>query len=251
MAVEDIRKYRQRNGNDVLKVILKSTKNFPDAYFYCDASDEELVESYTWFLKNQKEPYVEATIRSSYNYNQQTLRFHREKAFNILGYYPDYINHIDGIEYDNANINLDVVSQQQNLWCRPTKGYQKDKRCRSFQPYVAVNYRDIHAKCTRTEVEAIQSAYLLETEYEDYHYDFMKDRRHDLDILDSERTGKISEDEAVYRHVLRHAADNAWFYYRYNLTRYFADNRIPLPRYSLDSDGFMTHSITGQRLCPL
>lgn len=130
------------------------------------------------------------------------------------------------------------------------KGYHKDKRFRSFRPYVVINFHHIYDKCVRTEEEAIQSAYLLEIEYEDYRYDFMKDRRHDLDLLDMERTGKISEDEAIYRHVLRYA-DNAWFYYRYNLTRYFADNHIPFPRYSLDSDGYMTHPITGQRLCPL
>ena len=33
----------------------------------------------------------------------------------------------------------------------------------------------------------------------------------DLDILDLERTGQISEEEAIYRHVLRYAADNAWY----------------------------------------
>ena len=48
MAVERIEKYRQKNGEDVLKVILKPTKNFPDGYFYCDSTDEKLVRSYTW-----------------------------------------------------------------------------------------------------------------------------------------------------------------------------------------------------------
>lgn len=164
MAVECIKKYRQKNGNDVLKIILKSTKVFTErAYFYCDASDEELVRQYTWFLRSQKHPYVETHFRSSYS-------------------------------------------------------------------------RRI--------------AYQLELQYEDYRYDFLKDRRKDTDILDLERTGQISEDEAIYRHILRYA-DNAWFYYRYNLTKYFADNRIPLPRYSRDSDGFMIHPITGQQLCPL
>ena len=41
MAVLRIEKYRQKNGNDVLKVILKPTQRFPEGYFYCDASDEE------------------------------------------------------------------------------------------------------------------------------------------------------------------------------------------------------------------
>lgn len=51
MAVDRIEKYRQKNGEDVLKAILKPTKLFPEgAYFYCDAIDEELVRQYTWFL---------------------------------------------------------------------------------------------------------------------------------------------------------------------------------------------------------
>lgn len=119
MAVEGIEKYRQQNGENILKVILKSTQNFPDGYFYCDASDEKLVRSYTWHLENQKHPYVVAGFGDFYSHS--TLCFHREKAFNILRSYPNYINHIDGIEYDNVNSNLDVVSQSQNLWCKVSK----------------------------------------------------------------------------------------------------------------------------------
>ena len=226
------------------KVILKPTQRFPDGYFYCDASDEKLVRNYTWRLQSQKEPYVVAYYR-----DMGQLRFHREKAHNILDDYPDYINHINGIEFDNINMNLDKVSQQQNIWCAPSRGYVIAGR--SFEPRIKVNHQQIRAKCTRTEVEAIQSAYQLEMQYEDYRYDFLKDRRKDIDILDLERTGKISEDEAIYRHVLRYASDNAWYLYRYNLFDYFADNGIPIPSYALDSEGFMIHSITGQRLCPI
>ena len=244
MAVLEVEQYRQLNGEDILKVILKPTQRFPDGYFYCDASDEKLVRNYTWRLQSQKEPYVVAYYR-----DMGQLRFHREKAHNILDDYPDYINHINGIEFDNINMNLDKVSQQQNIWCAPSRGYVIAGR--SFEPRIKVNHQQIRAKCTRTEVEAIQSAYQLEMQYEDYRYDFLKDRRKDIDILDLERTGKISEDEAIYRHVLRYASDNAWYLYRYNLFDYFADNGIPIPSYALDSEGFMIHSITGQRLCPL
>ncbi len=166
-----------------------------------------------------------------------------------MEYYPDYINHINGIEFDDVNMNLDKVTNQQNRWCAPSRGY-----CivgQSFQPQIAVNSRLICVKCTRTEVEAIQSAYQLEVTHENYRYDFLKDRRKDIDILDLERTGKISEDEAVYRHVCRYAKDNAWYVYRYNLFEYFTDNHIPVPAFSIDSDGFMTHPITGQHLCPM
>ena len=246
MAVKGIEKYRQQNSEDVLKVILKPTQKFPEGYFYCDACDEELVKNYTWCLHTQRYPYVIANLGSSYN--QQTKQFHQEKAFNILDEYPNYINHINGVEFDNVNQNLDKVTNQQNSCARPSRGYLIAGR--SFQPHVAVNSRQIHAKCTRTEVEAIQLAYQLELQYEDYRYDFLKDRRKDADILNLERTGRISEEEAVYHHVCRYA-DNAWFYYRYNLTEYFRDNHLKVPDYAIDEEGYMTHPITGQKLCPL
>lgn len=245
MSVLEVEQYRQLNGEDILKVILKSTKVFPDGFFYCDSCDEELVRSYTWFL--QKQLYVVATIGG--RDSRQFLQFHQEKAKNILNYYPDYINHINGIEYDNVNMNLDVVTNQQNCWCRLSKGYKIDER--GFHPLIAVNSRHIWGRRVRTESEACQSAYQLELKYEDYMYSFLKDRRKDTDILDLERTGKISEEEAIYRHVLRYAADNAWYIYRYNLFEYFADNHIPIPKYTLDFQGYMIHPITGQRLCPL
>ena len=244
MSVECIEKYKQLNGIDILKVILKPTKRFPEgAYFYADACDEELVRSYAWLLNSQKQPYV---VAKCYQY----LCFHREKARNILDDYPDYINHVNGIEFDNVNQNLDKVTNQQNLWARPSKGYHKDKRFRSFEPYVAVNSRLIRAKCVRTEIEACQVAYQLELQYQDYRYDFLRDKHKDTDILDLERTGQISEDEAVYRHVLRYA-DNARFYFRYNLAEYFRDNHLRIPAFSLDSQGYMVSPITGQHLCPL
>ena len=120
MAVKGIEKYRQQNSEDVLKVILKPTQKFPEGYFYCDACDEELVKNYTWCLHTQRYPYVIANLGSSYN--QQTKQFHQEKAFNILDEYPNYINHINGIEFDNVNYNLDVVSQQKKYMVQGIKG---------------------------------------------------------------------------------------------------------------------------------
>lgn len=248
MAVLNIERYRQLNGTDILKVILKPTQRFPEgAYFYADAVDEELVRSYAWFLMNQRHPYVIANLRSSYN--QQTKCFHREKARNILDDYPDCINHVNGIEFDNINMNLDKVTSQQNQWCKPSRGYAI--AVKNFRPYVNANSQHIYTKYVHTEAEACQVAHQLELQYEDYCYDFLKDRRKDADILDLERTGRISENEAVYRHVLRHASNNAWYVYRYNLFDYFRDNRIPIPAFSLDSQGCMTHPVTGQRLCPM
>lgn len=246
MSVLGIEQYKQKNGEDTLKVLIKPTKPFPNgAYFYCDASDEKLVRQHSWHLMNQRQPYVAADEKT---YSQQHLYFHQEKAFNILGYHPDYINHINMVELDNVDANLDVVTNQQNQWCKPSRGYWIAGR--SFVPCVVINSQQICAKCVRTEVEAIQSAYQLEVDNEDYMYSFLKDRRKDADILDLERTGQISEEESIYRHVLRYA-DNAWYVYRYNLFNYFNEYHLPVPAFSIDSNGFMVHPITGQHLCPL
>lgn len=247
MAVERIEGYRQQNGDDILKVILKPTQTFPRGYFYCDASDEKLVRQYTWGLHSQKQTYIVVNIWSPYNH--QMLYFHQELVYNKRSYHPDYINHINGIRYDNVNMNLDKVTNTQINWCKPSKGYSITGR--SFLPRIRINSQQILAKRVRTEVEAIQSVYQLEATYEDYRYDFLKDRRKDIDILDLERIGKISEEEAVYRHVIRHAADNAWYYYRYNLADYLKDNHLKVSDYAINDEGYMISTLTGARLCPL
>lgn len=49
MAVQEIKQFKQQNGIDILKIICKTTKNFPEGnnYFYCDAKDEDIVDNYT------------------------------------------------------------------------------------------------------------------------------------------------------------------------------------------------------------
>ena len=56
--------------------------------------------------------------------------------------------------------------------------------------------------------------------------------------MDDERTGKISADEAVYKHIMRYA-DNAWVYLRFGLQQYFKDNHITVPSYTLNEEGLM------------
>ena len=241
--------------DDTLKVILKPTKNFPVGYFYCDSDINtlNLVNSFGWHLHQQgKNIYVEAKSMSS------KLKFHREYALRILDSYQDYIDHVNGIELDNTDNNLNSVTQQQNLYNKPTRGYLVNKSFKYFQPCIAFN-QEFHRPygVVKTELEACILQHKLETDYlesltgkDDYYmYDFLKDRRQALGLLDLERTKQISTEEATYRHVLRYA-DNAWYYYRYNLEQDFKDNNIPVPKYSLDADGFMVHPITGKKLCP-
>lgn len=239
---------------DTLKVILKSTKKHPVGYFYCDAEDIDIVQNYSWYLSQHGKSICVVALDFYKNY----YLLHRELAYKILNYYPSYIEHINGLEIDNVDKNLNVVTQQQNVYNQSTRRYSFDKEYNYFRVRIVYNRKDFFPfNRVKTEVEACQLAYLAETDFlrlkmQDnyYMYNFLLDRRNDLDILDDERTGKISQEEAVYRHVVRYAKDNAWYYFRYNLAEYFKDNHIPIPKYGVDEQGFMIHPITGQKLCP-
>lgn len=249
MAVQRIEKY-----GDTLKVILKPTAKFPEGknYFYCDSESIDLVQSHSWFLsQHSKNIYILA-----HNW-KTTCRFHQNLAYKYLDYYPEYIDHLNRVEIDNIDSNLNEVTQQQNTYNKPTRGY-RILYDNGFQPCIRYNEEIfIPNGVVHTEFEACILQHKLETDFlklkmqDDYYmYNFFLDRRNDLDILDLERTKKISSEEAVYRHVVRYAKDNAWYYYRYNLEQYFRDNHLQVPVFGVDSEGFMIHPITGQRLCP-
>lgn len=258
MAVIKKEQYRQKDGTDILKVYTKPTSKFPNGgYFYVDAEDEDIVDSYTWSLSwSDKTIRVDTHIGSAYNYKH--LSFHQEVAYKYLNYHPDCIDHINLLELDNIDKNLNIVSRQQNQYNKLSQGYDIIANRKIFRARIKLNAKTLRPySSVHSEVEACQLQYLAETDYlrdrlgSDYYmYDFLKDRRNDLDILDLERTGQISSDEAVYKHVVRYASDNAWYYYRYNLEQYFKDNHLKVPDYKLDEQGYMIHPVTGKKLCP-
>lgn len=258
MAVSEIKQYRQKDGTDILKVFTKPTKKFPDGgYFYVDAKDIDVIQSCSWSLMtDKKNTYVITGV--NLGYNRQLLYLHQKLAYKYLGYYPDYIDHRNGIGIDNVDENLNVVTQRQNIYNSFSRGYSKDSTNRLFQVRIKTPVRLLYPyNSVHSEVDACQLAYLAETDYlklilgSDYYmYDFFKDRRNDLDILDLERTGVVSAEEATYKHVIRYAKDNAWYYYRYNLEQYFKDNHISAPNFITDEGGFMRHPATNKLLCP-
>ena len=246
MAVKDIEIY----GN-VAKVIIKPTKAFPDGYFYTDNIPVaiNLVNSYIWYLNAcNNNVYVVAQINTP-NIKQKVL-FHKEYAKRILGYYSDYLDHIDGLEIDNRDINLNVVNNQQNIRNRPTVGYQIG--CNNlFLPNYKLNGKTYHRGSYKTEPEALLATYQLRQEvYSDYDYNFYLDRRGDEDILDAELTRKITPQQAIYYHIKRYVESNPWYVYRYNLFEYCRQNNIVIPDFALDSQGFMINQVTKKRLCP-
>lgn len=268
MAVERIEEYKQTNGVDILKVCMKPTAKFPNGgYFYAPAEAIDLVNKYTWHLQANGKNLVcvEASDNTSAYYknsrfHHDLLQFHTELFRFYQGYkWQEDIDHVNMVEIDNTDENLNAVTRRQNGFNRVTKNYSTNTRFKpaSFQARVgidAIRYQPF--KCVRREDEAcnaqnyLEQVWLRERLGEQYYmFDFKKYRRGSEDILDLERTGQISEEEAIYRHILRYA-DNAWYYLRYGLQEYFKENHIPVPQYSLDEQGFMIHPITGQKLCP-
>lgn len=255
--VESIKEYKQLNGVSILKVFLKPTAKFPMGYFYAPAEAIDLVQNYSWRLHQEGNGvYVIASTGSVYC--RKNIYFHKE----LFKFYQGYdwngdIDHINMIEIDNTDNNLNVVTTQQNKYNTFTKGYSYNNNLGTFQPRTVINsknyypfhvvHREDEACILQNNIEQVWLKEQLGTDY--YMFDFLKYRRGTEDILDLERTDKISEEEATYRHILRYK-DNAWFYLRYNLEDYFKDNHIAVPEYRLDTDGFMVHPITNQKLCP-
>ena len=244
MAVERIDEFPITG---VAKVILKPTKAFPNGgWFYCDIEHLDLVQGYNWRLHKigKSQIYVETNIGF-----QQNIYFHQALAEKLLGYNPECIDHINLLEVDNTDRNLNVITSQQNNRNKPSRGYKYDMY--GFIPQIVYDYRNFYDTTYKSEVEAALATYHFRQQcFSDYNYNFLRDRRNDLDLVDLQYTGKISKEEATFRHVMRYARDNAWYIYRYNLFDYFRQYNVPIPQFSLDSQGYMIHPITGQRLCP-
>lgn len=228
--VERIEEYKQMNGIGILKVFCKPTANFPEGYnyFYTLSEAIELVKKYSWHLnQSRNRVQVVASIRS--NYVQKTILFHKELFKFYQGYdWQDEIDHLNMIEIDNTDNNLNAVSRQQNGFNKFTRGYSYYKDWGTFQPKVVINsktyrpysvtHREDEACILQNRLEQVDLRSLLGTNY--YMFDFKKYRRGSESILDLERTGQISEEEAIYRHIIGYS-NNAWYYLRYNLQDYY------------------------------
>lgn len=232
---------------DVLKVILKPTKNFPEGsnYFYTDASARELVEAHSWFLeKCSSSTYV---IRHD---DSGTIRFHVEYMQRLNDFGLD-VDHINRVGLDNRACNLRLGTHKQNLKNSSCKGYNYIVKKSRFRIRISFDDKNKDVGMRLNEVDAMKLFYTSSVKYYgEFNYNFLLDRKNDLDILDDELTCKITTEEATFRHVMRYAKDNAWYVYRYGLEDYFSSRGIQIPTFELDSQGYMIDTITKERLCP-
>lgn len=247
MAVERIEYY-----GEYIKVILKPTKKFPVGYFYTDNNPiaRDLIESYTWCLYQQgKNTYVVANT-GTLNTGKIILRFHQEYTKRVLDFYPDCIDHINLLEIDNRNINLNIATKQQNRRNTPTIGYTFSQS-HVFLPHYNLNYKKYRSDSFKSEPEALlATSHIREEVYSDYNYNFLEDRRNFEHLVDQEIKSIITHEEANYLRAKQLIESNPWYAYRYNLFDYCRENNIKIPEFKLDSQGFMISPLTNERLCP-
>lgn len=250
--VTGIQRFKQQDGLEVLKVWLAPTPQFPNgAFFYCEARDEDLVRSHrNWSIHSQKKPYVRATASGASAVSKYL--FHVEVARKYCTELTEAIDHYNGVEFDCVNRpNLFSVTAEQNSRNRRSKGYVITSSG-LFQALIRLQGRNIHSNPTRTEVEALVDRSQLEKRYfSDYCYNFLEDRRTDMDLLMYEREGQWTKEQVIREYLTRH--NNPWFFFRYDLREVYQQYGLPFPQegkdYWLDSDGFMVNK-DGVRLLP-
>lgn len=253
--VTGIEKFTQRDGLEVLKVRLSPTTQFPNgSFFYCEAKDEDLVRMHpNWVIYSQKHPYVQAKASIASAISGRYL-FHSEVARKYCSKLSEAVDHYNGIEFDCVDRpNLFSVSTEQNSRNRRSRGYSIttsgsfDTSIRfhgeRFYPYSSV----------RNEIQALALRNRLEKRYfSDYNYNFLEDRRTDMDLLMYEREGQWTKEQVIREYLTRH--NNPWFFFRYDLREVYQQYGLPFPQegkdYWIDEEGFMIGR-NGKRLVPI
>ena len=237
MGVYKILEYRQKDGQDILKVIMSPTKQFPKgAYFYCDAEDIDLVERGGWVLNFGRGStfYISCSAQGNIGlsrFHQFVMLKHTDEDLQVI----DHVNHCG---FDNCSINLRNVSHQVNILNTQCCGYTSKSLDLFSSRYMP--YRHLYPQSTlHTEIDACKAVCELDKKYFPY-YDFFNDFSNDIDILDMERTGKISHEAAIHSRLSRYIG-NIWYWFRYDFFSYFEERGmneyIQVPGYDLDYKG--------------
>lgn len=263
--------YTQLDGQKVTKCYCNN------GYFYVSSDVDSILNDFRWHLHkehntNHGTQYVMSSIsayaREKYDIQSaSTINIHQIVFFMYAGYNYDtssyVIDHLNSVQLDNTDMNLDIVTRSRNSYNNFSQGYQlmrRPNRPLGFHPRFwstvknknigAIHYKDlilrdlgikIESSSTKSKLNELDCCriqnYLEYNIANNYKFDFTKFRRYDLDLLDDLRCGRLSEDDELYKFLTRY--NNAWYYYRYNLSALFERYNIKKPDIFLDSEGFL------------
>lgn len=237
--------YTQRDGREVIKVLLKPTKTFPKSvsYFYIDKHMEGVVDRYDWKLVDKDLKMVVADIDGCRVYLHRVVK---ECMPNM--YFPPSTKF-----YMVNNCYRDLISSNIVPWhgriIEKTVGYKKTEDGfelnKEYRADPEVN--EVYA----TEYEAIQ--HIIDTEAKcstNRGYLFFNDLGEDMDLVDLLRQGYITEGRARLEHLKRTAYKNPWYMVRYCLYAIMQYNDLKKPDWGTNSEGFICDPTTGETLCP-
>lgn len=240
----------------IAKVILKPTEKFPEGknYFYIDADDIHLI------MQKKDITLYGDWDKCAYPGGSDTYRVIAEKHYGFNS--SCFIDHINGVGIDNTSRNLRPVSPTDNGRNRILRGYSvsgkekftfREPELVPYNYYGRTRYRKVTHRSLLYEREDLVAYHrkVWEDKWWEIGYDFLLDRRGDLDIIELEYSGQISHEEATFRHVMRKAKNNAWYVLRYHLYGYFDKYGIDIPEYDLNEERRMVDVKTGNILCPL
>lgn len=238
----------QRDGKKIIKVFLKPTEKFPEGhnYFYCSLEDESIIDSYVWRLDDRGVGYVRASDgKRSVFFHSLVCKQNKDSCLKFVGF-ANYVS----FDCTRNNIMMGMTGTPKTCQGAPVRGYYRDGN--AFRLMVCRGAEGIKPLRASTEDLVASRAFLEEQRYYGgYAYNFLEDMRDCLDLLDIERTGFMTHDTAILNHVKRTAYNNAWYYCRYFLYSYFRKNKLRVPKFTFDEEGYMVDLKTGERLCSL
>jgi hypothetical protein len=107
---------------------------------------------FTWIKTNNKAGYYPENKYSQIGLNNKLYYGHRLAWLYVYGYFPQYVDHINGVKSDNRLINLRKATNQQNA-CNSKipvtntsriKGVMWNKNAKKWQVQITLNQKKYH-----------------------------------------------------------------------------------------------------------